>query len=155
MVYIICVPVGKPRKKAKFNTPQQCDFLPVFITKFQISVSVCLAIKDKLPIYRIVLVHMLGKAHAVSRLAAPVTVRMKVALAAAQTDKPLYVVFRDETGALVAFEAHYDAATGELVFYTDMAGVFVIVDFDFDGDLFSEEFYAALAALDAVKSLSA
>ncbi len=65
------------------------------------------------------------------------------------------MVFRDAEGSLKAFEAVYDPVTGMLRFSPDIAGRFVVVAFDFDGEPFSEEFYRALAELDTVKALFA
>lgn len=92
---------------------------------------------------------------AVSRLMAPVKIRMAYTFAEESESKPLYAVFRDTDGSLKAFEAHYDAAAGILSFSSDIAGRFVVVAFDFTGEPFSEEFYQALAKLDTVKTLFA
>lgn len=66
----------------------------------------------------------------------------------------LYVVFRSASGTLTAVRATYDAETGELVFTTGNLGHFTVVSFAFGGLEFSADFYAALADLDAVKTLS-
>ena len=92
---------------------------------------------------------------AVRRLMKPVKVRMAYTLTDGSESKPLYAVFRDTDGSLKAFEAYFDPATGILSFNSDMAGRFVVVSFDFEGEPFSEEFYQALAKLDAVKTLFA
>ena len=92
---------------------------------------------------------------ALSRLAAPVTVSVKLTPAAGMESKPLFAVFRDESGVLRAFRADYDPATGTLSFAADIAGEFVVVAFAYDGELFTEEFYRALAELDAVRALPA
>ena len=69
------------------------------------------------------------------------------------TEKPLYVVFRNEDGSLTAFRASYSEITGLLRFITDRLGEFMVVGFDFDGIEFSEEFYAALAQLEGLENL--
>ena len=90
----------------------------------------------------------------VESVAEPVQVSIKYEPAPEAADKPIYVVFRDKNGKLVAFKAVYDSLTRRLVFKTDIAGEFVIVAFEFDGEPFSEEFYKALAVLEAVMRLS-
>ncbi len=92
---------------------------------------------------------------AVSRLIAPVKIRMAYTFADASESKPLYAVFRDTDGSLKAFEAHFDPVSGILSFSSDIAGRFVVVAFDFTGEPFSEEFYQALAKRDAGKPLFA
>ena len=67
--------------------------------------------------------------------------------------KPLYVVFRDSEGNLRAFAASYDAASGELVFETELLGEFVLIAMEEPVQAFSPEFYAALAELEEVKKL--
>ena len=89
----------------------------------------------------------------VTRLSAPARVRM--AFADWTEEKPVYAVFRDAEGNLRAFLTQYDPAAGILSFSSDMAGKFVIVAFDFDGEPFTEAFYEALAKLDAVAALPA
>lgn len=67
-----------------------------------------------------------------------------------------FVVFRNGDGSLTAFAARYDAVTGQLVFSGDKLGDFVVVCIDdFDGQLFSEEFYSFLETISSVKSLKA
>ena len=99
------------------------------------------------------ILHIEKGGKALGRLAAPVTARMEYTLPADMEGMPLFAVFRDVTGELTAFEARYDPATGTLRFASDVSGRFVVVAFDYDGELFSEAFYEALAALDAVKAL--
>ena len=99
--------------------------------------------------------HIQVEGAAVARLAAPATVRMAYTPAAGTETKPLYAVFRNADGSLTAFEASYDPATGELCFDADLAGKFVILAFDFDGEPFTEEFYRALSEFAAVKALTA
>ncbi len=67
-----------------------------------------------------------------------------------------FVVFRNGDGSLTAFAARYDAVAGQLVFSGDKLGDFVVVSIDdFDGQLFSAEFYAYLETISSVKSLKA
>ena len=91
----------------------------------------------------------------VTRLAEPVTVRMAYTPADPAETRPLFVVFRNADGTLTVFEATFDPVTGMLVFSADMAGEFIIVPFEFDGELFSEEFYQALAELAEIALLNA
>ena len=93
------------------------------------------------------------KGKAVSRLDAPVKVSMTYD--AGKETRPLYAVFLDGQGNLTAFAAEYDAEASTLSFRSDMAGKFVIVAFEFDGEPFTEAFYKALAGLDAVRALFA
>ena len=67
--------------------------------------------------------------------------------------KNIYAVFLDKNGDLRAFPAKYYAATGELVFDSNLVGEFVIVNFDYKGELYSRDFYDELAKLDEVKHL--
>ena len=91
----------------------------------------------------------------VSRVAEPVKVSLKYVLSGNTGALPLYAVFIDEQGKLVAFEAHYDPETGLLTFETDVTGEFVVIAFAYDGAVFSEEFYKALADLESVRALTA
>ena len=68
--------------------------------------------------------------------------------------KPLYAVFRNEDGRLVAVRAVYDPVTGKLRFLTKRFGRFMILGFDFEGEEFSPDFYAALAGLPELAALS-
>ena len=72
---------------------------------------------------------------------------------AEKAGKPLYAVFRNEDGSLVAVRAVYDPVTGKLRFLTKRFGRFMILGFDFEGEEFSPDFYAALAALDELAAL--
>ncbi len=75
---------------------------------------------------------------------------------APETEGPFFVVFRNGNGSLTAFAARYDRLAGQLVFNGDKLGDFVVVCPDgFDGELFSEEFYAFLETIDSVKALKA
>lgn len=68
--------------------------------------------------------------------------------------KNIYVVFIDKDGkSLKAFPATYNTVTGELVFDSSLVGEFVVVQFDYQGELYSKGFYDELAKLDAVKHL--
>lgn len=98
-------------------------------------------------------IQIAGKAAA--RLGSPVKVRMGCSLAPGSELKPLYAVFRDADGNLRAFEAVYDPATGTVCFSSDIAGKFIIVAFDFEGEPFTETFYKALSELAEVKALLA
>lgn len=97
--------------------------------------------------------HFESSGKAVARLAARVSVRMTYMPAAGMEAKPLYAVFRNSDGTLTAFEASYDPVLGIVRFRSDIAGRFVIVAFEFEGEPFTEAFYEALAELDAVKAL--
>ena len=67
--------------------------------------------------------------------------------------KKLYVVFRDRGGKLRAFSARYDAASGELLFETELLGEFVVVAPSYSAPEFSDRFYEILAEMDEVQSL--
>lgn len=67
----------------------------------------------------------------------------------------LYAVFADEEGRLTAYAAQYDPATGEVVFDAEQTGDFVIVRFEYEKELFTEEFYKALAEVEEVKAFLA
>ena len=82
-----------------------------------------------------------------------VTARVKFSLPAGWNKNAIFAVFRNADGSLTAFKAVYDAKTGELTFDTDLTGTFTLVSFPFNGDLFSEEFYKALARLDEIRIL--
>lgn len=92
---------------------------------------------------------------ALGRLAARVKVQMEYTPGTDTEGMPMYAVFRDVDGTLTAFEASYDPITGMLSFSSNISGKFIIVAFDFDGEPFTEEFYRALADLDAVGALIA
>ena len=98
-------------------------------------------------------IEIAGKA--VVRLGSPVKVRMACPLAEGSESKPLYAVFLDANGSLRAFEASYDPAAGTISFSPDMAGRFIIVAFDYEGELFTEAFYQALSELAEVKAFLA
>ena len=66
----------------------------------------------------------------------------------------IYVVFRNADGSLAVFKAVYDPIAHTLTFRSTTLGDFVVVNMaDFDGEPFSEEFYAALNALAEVAAL--
>ena len=66
----------------------------------------------------------------------------------------IYVVFRNADGSLTVFKAVYDPIAHTLTFRSTTLGDFVVVNMaDFNGEPFSEEFYAALNALAEVAAL--
>ena len=66
----------------------------------------------------------------------------------------IYVVFIDKDGkSLKAFPAKYDKVTEELVFDSSLVGEFVVVQYDYQGELYSKGFYDELAKLDEVRHL--
>ena len=79
---------------------------------------------------------------------------MPYVLPAQDADKALYVVFRNADGTLTALRARYSRVKGELRFEADRLGPFVVVAFDFEGEEFSEAFYAALEELPALQRLA-
>ena len=81
------------------------------------------------------------------------SVVMKYTPPAEYAGKPLYVVFRNEDGSLTAIKATYSRITGQLRFMTDRLGTFMVVGFEFEGEEFSEEFYAALSELEVLQDL--
>ena len=62
-------------------------------------------------------------------------------------------VFRNWDGSLYAERAVFDPDTGMLRFSSKRLGRFIILAFAFEGEEFSPEFYAALAALDELAAL--
>ena len=76
-----------------------------------------------------------------------VSVSMRYELPPQDAGKALYAVFRNADGTITAARARYSGMNGELSFETDRLGAFVIVAFDFDGEEFSDAFYAALEDL--------
>lgn len=83
-----------------------------------------------------------------------VSVSMRYELPPQNTGKALYAVFRNADGTITAARARYSGLKGELSFETDRLGAFVIVAFDFDGEEFSDAFYAALEDLPELQDLS-
>ncbi len=65
----------------------------------------------------------------------------------------LFAVFRNQDGSLTAFPARYDAITGQLVFNSDKLGNFVVVCIDYNGKLYTKEFYDFLETIESVKNL--
>ena len=86
-----------------------------------------------------------------TELSGSVTVRFSCP--APQTGGMIFAVFRAEDGSLKVFRARYDRISGQLVFQTDLLGDFAVVCIDYDGELYSEEFYALLESFDSVRSL--
>ena len=81
------------------------------------------------------------------------TARMKFSFPAGWNKNAVFAVFRNSDNSLTAFKATYDAASGTLRFDTDRTGTFTLVSFPFDGKLYSEDFYDALADLDEIRDL--
>ncbi len=75
-----------------------------------------------------------------------VRAQMRFVLPAEWKAEEIFVVFRLADGSLKAFRAVYDPIRGILSFETDILGEFILVDFAYDGEPFTEEFYAALEA---------
>ncbi len=88
------------------------------------------------------------------KLGGTANVSMEYALPEKYAGKQLYVVFRNEDGTLTALRASWSKVTGLLRFLTDRLGTFTVVGFDFVGEEFSGEFYAALEALPELKNLA-
>ena len=82
---------------------------------------------------------------------ATVRARFKFNLPNGWDGKNIYVVFLDKNGNLRAIPAAYNAVTGELVFDSNLVGEFVVVTFNYKGELYSKNFYTELEKLDAVK----
>ena len=87
-----------------------------------------------------------------SRLNRSITVRFSCP--APESGGEIFVVFRDKDGALKVFKAKYDRIKGQLVFETDMLGDFAVVCIDFNGELYSDEFFAYLETFASVKKLN-
>ena len=84
---------------------------------------------------------------------ATVRARFKFNLPNGWDGKNIYVVFLDKNGNLRAIPAAYNAVTGELVFDSNLVGEYVVVTFNYKGELYSKDFYTELEKLDAVKHL--
>ena len=84
---------------------------------------------------------------------ATVRARFKYNLPDGWDGKNIYVVFLDKNGNLRAIPAAYNAVTGELAFDSNLVGEFVVVTFNYKGELYSKNFYRELEKLDAVKHL--
>ena len=82
-----------------------------------------------------------------------VTARMRFTLPADWDADSIFAVFRNANGKLTAFKAVYDAETGTLRFDTNLTGTFALVYFPFDGKLYSQAFYDALAELEIIQDL--
>ncbi len=63
----------------------------------------------------------------------------------------LYAVFADENETLTAYSAEYDPETGEVSFETEQTGDFIIVQFAYEDEPFTEDFYRALADLEEIR----
>ena len=79
---------------------------------------------------------------------------MRYELSSQDAGKALYAVFRNADGSFTAVRARYSRMKGELYFDTDRLGAFVVVAFDYDGEEFSDAFYAALESLPELRLLS-
>ena len=82
-----------------------------------------------------------------------VTARMDFTLPDGWDAGAIFAVFRGANGKLTAFKAVYDDGTGTLRFNTDLTGTFALVSFPFEGKLYSQAFYDALAELDVIEDL--
>lgn len=67
-------------------------------------------------------------------------------------NKNLYAVFADDEGVLTAYSAQYDPLTGEVSFDAEQTGDYVITQFEYNDEPFTEEFYRALADTDEIKA---
>ena len=85
------------------------------------------------------------------KLGNKVTVRFDYPAPAAEGQ--LFAVFRNADGSLTAFPARYDAITGQLVFSGDKLGNFVVVCIDYEGELYTKEFYDLLETIESVANL--
>ena len=81
------------------------------------------------------------------------TVNMEFHLPAGWNSNAIYVVFRHDDGTLTVYKAYYSASTGVLSFDTDLTGTFALVCFPYDGEPFSDGFYAALKDLAIIRKL--
>ena len=63
----------------------------------------------------------------------------------------LYAVFADEDENLTAYSAEYDPEAGEVSFESEQTGDFVIVQFAYEDEPFTEDFYRALADLEEIR----
>lgn len=73
----------------------------------------------------------------------------------AEIDKDsIYAVFADEN-ELSAYKAEYDPETGEVSFEAEQTGEFVIIQFKYEDEPFTEDFYKALVELKEVKDFLA
>lgn len=67
----------------------------------------------------------------------------------------LYAVFADENDTLTAYNAQYDTGTGEISFEAEQTGDFVIVQFKYEDEPFTEDFYRELAETEEIKAFLA
>lgn len=67
------------------------------------------------------------------------------------TNDSLYAVFADENDNLTAYSAEYDSETGEISFESEQTGDFVIVQFAYEDEPFTDDFYHALADLEEIQ----
>lgn len=81
------------------------------------------------------------------------TVNMEFKLPAGWNGRDIYAVFRNADGTLTAFKASYSELKRILSFDTDITGTFVLVCFSYDGEPYTEDFYAALEELDIIRIL--
>ncbi|MBR4578580.1 MAG: hypothetical protein IKO22_03075 [Oscillospiraceae bacterium] len=82
-----------------------------------------------------------------------ITARMRFTLPKDWDPRAVFAVFRNADGTLTAFKTSYSALTGTVSFNTDLTGFFALVYFPFEGEPFSEGFYAALEELDIIRAL--
>lgn len=68
-------------------------------------------------------------------------------------ENDLYAVFVDDKEELTAYRAQYDADTEEVSFETEQTGDFVIVQFKYEEEPFTEDFYKELADLKEIRDI--
>ena len=126
--------------------PQQD--VAVSVTELSASDPQAASLEELQPVYSL---SATADGQVLTELSGSVTVRFSCP--APQTGGMIFAVFRAEDGSLKAFRARYDRISGQLVFQTDLLGDFAVVCIDYDGELYSDEFYALLESFDSVRSL--
>ncbi len=126
--------------------PQQD--VAVSVTELSASDPQAASLEELQPVYSL---SATADGQVLTELSGSVTVRFSCP--APQTGGMIFAVFRAEDGSLKVFRARYDRISGQLVFQTDLLGDFAVVCIDYDGELYSDEFYALLESFDSVRSL--
>ena len=80
-----------------------------------------------------------------------IQVRMPFSLPQGWNDGTLFAVFKNGDDSLRAFQAEYDPHTGALTFDADVTGDFILVRLDYQGELYTPEFYETLKQLPEIQ----
>ena len=80
-----------------------------------------------------------------------IQVRMPFSLPQGWNDGTLFAVFKNGDDSLRAFQAEYDPRIGTLTFDADVTGDFILVRLDYQGELYTPEFYETLKQLPEIQ----